>query len=885
MNRAFSTLLIASIILMLSAYPVEIFGQDKNTKSTLSQQDMIEFTRQSEQLVRFMEYAFNTIGDPNVSAREKDIIINQSYLKFFSSNKVQIEDDLVEGRFTVTNKEVQAYLKDLDFFFKNVKFSFTIEDISYNVNDKGQVFFIVTTTRNLNGRTVEGDSIYNNQARFIEINLDRDKRDLKIASIYTSKLSEKEDMRNWWASLSSDWRLYFAKGTMVNENLPMKDIISFEDRKILIERFHSTVIEGFVMETRRADTLFLSAGEIYREIGRIWKTESIDISDYTFITDLSPLTKLSELKTINISGTHVDDLTPIRNLTRLENLIISKTFIQHLDPLRHAINIKSLDVSNTKISNLSPVSAFPSLERLIISNTKVEDLSALANLNLLRDIRLANTPVMDLTPLNGLNGCIVLDISNTNISKLDAPGNLHSLERLHADNTKITGLEALKSLPNLQYLFIEGTEVSNIQVLSGLPSLQRIYCDRTPITREKANKFMQENPEVLVIYESEALSTWWSGVPQSWREVFSKKVSLSEPPTREELHEVANLTHIDINGNKEILSLSPLQKLLGLRSLLARETNIFTIETLKENIDLVELDVSSTHIQNINVLANLRILETVKFAYTSVDDLSPLKSSYQLKHLDLESTNIVSLLPVTSLNNLEMVICDGIQVNADVLSMIYDANPLVTVIHQTEFLNNWWQNLPEAWVNILKSQVTIDSPPTRYDLHRLIDQHELDISNTRGLQGLEHLKLFHRLQVLKMNDLQVTDLAPLGSLTNLKELHCSNNPISSLQPLGNLKNLSVLDCSNTMVRSLNELRNLPNLKVLNVSGTQVRSLRPLSNLHSLRQLDCYNTKIISLRPLENLKGLELLRCYNTNVWQFFINRFKKAVPGCEVVYY
>jgi Leucine-rich repeat (LRR) protein len=885
MNRAPFTLFFAFIFLMLSAFPIKIFGQDEITKPSLSQEDMLEFTRQSEQLLRFMEFAFNSIGDPDVSAREKDVIINQSYLKFFASSKVQIEDDLVEGRFTVTNKEVQAYLKDLDFFFQNVEFNFTIEDISYNVNNKGQIFFIVTTTRNLNGITVEGDSIYNNQARFIEINLDPDKRDLKIASIYTTKLSEKEDMRNWWASLDSDWRLYFAKGTMINESLPLKDILSFEDGKILIERFHSTVVEGYVMETRRADTLFSNAGEIYREIGRIWKMESIDISDFAFISDLSPLAKLSELKTINISGTHVDDLTPIRNLTRLENLVISKTLVHSLDPLRHAINLKSLDVSHTSISDLSPLSAFPSLERINISNTLVEDLSPLTSLILLRDIRLANTPVMDISPLNGLNSCIVIDISNTGISNIDALGNLQSLERLHADNTKITGLEALKGLTNLQYLLIEGTAINNIQVLSGLPSLQRIYCDRTPITREEANKFMQENQRVLVIHESEALSSWWNGVPQSWRDVFSKYVSVSEPPTREELHEIANLAHIDISGNKEILSLSPLQKLLGLRLLLAPETNIFTIETLKENIDLVELDVSSTHIQDINVLVNLRILETVKFAYTPVDDLSPLQTSYQLKHLDLEFTNVVSLLPITTHTNLEMVICDGIQINAEELSLIYDSNPVVTVIHQSEFLTEWWQNLPEAWVNILKSQLTIDNPPTKYDLHRLVDLHELDISNTRELQGLKHIELFHRLRVLKMTDLQVTDLAPLGSLRNLEELNCSNNPISSLQPLGKINKLTMLDCSNTMVRNLNDLRNLQNLRVLNISGTQVRSLRPLSNLYSLRQLDCYNTKIISLIPLESLKGLELLRCYNTNVWQYFINRFKRAVPDCEVVYY
>jgi hypothetical protein len=101
-------------------------GQNNSPEELLSQDDMQNYLQQSEQLVRFMEFAFNTLGDPEVSAREKDIIINQSYLKFFSSAKVQIEDDLVEGRFTVTNKEVQAYLKDIDFFLQKCTFAFSI---------------------------------------------------------------------------------------------------------------------------------------------------------------------------------------------------------------------------------------------------------------------------------------------------------------------------------------------------------------------------------------------------------------------------------------------------------------------------------------------------------------------------------------------------------------------------------------------------------------------------------------------------------------------------------------------------------------------------------------------------------------------------------------
>ena len=885
MNRALTTLLFTCITLMHLFLSAQDEGQNNATEELLSQEDMQNYLHQSEQLVRFMEFAFNTLGDPEVSAREKDIIINQSYLKFFSSAKVQIEDDLVEGRFTVTNKEVQAYLKDIDFFYKNALFAFNIEDISYNVNENGQVFFVATTNRNLSGVSVEGDTIYNNQQRFIEINLDRDKRDLKIASIYTRKLSEKEDMRNWWATLDADWRLLFADGTPINEDFQLRDILGFGNNWILIERLQVTVIEGFAMESRRADTIYTDPSPIYREISRIWKTEAIDLTAYPYIMDISPLNKLTELRIINLSGTHVDDLTPIRNLTRLENLDISGSFVNRLDPLRHAINLKTLDISNTTITDLSPLLAFPILERLNLSNTQVTDLEPVSTLRNLLDLRLNNTQLTDLSPLRNAQNLIVLDISNTPVTTLDSLGELQSLERLHADNTKITDLAPISTLPKLQYLFIEGTDISEIQMLASLPELKRIYCDRTQITREKANKFMDENPDALVIYESQALTAWWAVLPQTWKEIFRKNVTVSEPPTREELHEVSNITHINISGNKEVFSISPLQQLLRLRSLNAEGTNILSIEPLKENIDLIELDISSTHVQDISVISGLRILESLKLSHTPVEDISPLRSNHQLKQLDLDYSNVTSIESLAAINNLEIVLCDGLGLTTEDVAPVYDANSKVTIVFQSEALSEWWKNLPDNWISIFKSHILLDNPPTPYQLHKLSDIHELNISQARGIANLEVIKQFHRLQVFRMNDVQISDLTPLQQLTGLSELYCHNNPISNLKPLSQLYELKALDCSNTLVRNLNDLGRLTNLQVLNISGTQIRNLRPLSNLVLLRQLDIYNTRVFSLRPIENLKNLEILRCYNTRIWQFFVDRFMKAVPDCEVVYY
>jgi hypothetical protein len=175
----------------------------------LTAAQITEYEEQAKQLVSFVEYSFNTLGDPATSARDKDVIINQSYLKAFEDEEVQIEDDLVEDRSVITNKNVQAYLKDIDFFFKNIKFTFNIIEVSHNIREDGQLYFNVTTNRHLQGITVDEKIVNADQKRYFEINLNPVERDLKIASIYTTKISEREELTNWWRDLPYVWQSMF----------------------------------------------------------------------------------------------------------------------------------------------------------------------------------------------------------------------------------------------------------------------------------------------------------------------------------------------------------------------------------------------------------------------------------------------------------------------------------------------------------------------------------------------------------------------------------------------------------------------------------------------------------------------------------------------------
>ena len=156
------------IAFLIGAY----FYQNKAQEAaSLTNEEIDEYKEQSKQLILFLEGTLNFLGDPNEVPSEKDIIINQSFAKIFQSDETQVEDDLDPNRKMALNKDVQAYLKDVDFFFKEVQFLFEITTIDQLVNDNGQTVFKITLNRNLNGITVNADTIENNQIRYVEINL------------------------------------------------------------------------------------------------------------------------------------------------------------------------------------------------------------------------------------------------------------------------------------------------------------------------------------------------------------------------------------------------------------------------------------------------------------------------------------------------------------------------------------------------------------------------------------------------------------------------------------------------------------------------------------------------------------------------------------------
>jgi len=120
------------------------------------------------------------------------------------------------------------------------------------------------------------------------------------------------------------------------------------------------------------------------------------------ISDLSPLSALTELRRLFLNGTQVTDLSSLATLTNLQILYLHRTQVADLSPLAALTNLQVLNLTGTQVADLSPLAALTNLQILNLTGTQVADLSPLASLTNLQILDLGGTQVADLSPLVGL---------------------------------------------------------------------------------------------------------------------------------------------------------------------------------------------------------------------------------------------------------------------------------------------------------------------------------------------------------------------------------------------------------------------------------------------------------------------------------------------------
>jgi Leucine-rich repeat (LRR) protein len=115
-----------------------------------------------------------------------------------------------------------------------------------------------------------------------------------------------------------------------------------------------------------------------------------------------------------LDGNGISDLTPLSGLTELVALSLHDNQINDLGPLAELTNLKELQLYGNQIKDLTPLAGLTNLKMLFLSKNHIMDVTPLAGLTNLEELNLGKNQIIAVTPLAGL----------TNLNELRLDGNV-----------------------------------------------------------------------------------------------------------------------------------------------------------------------------------------------------------------------------------------------------------------------------------------------------------------------------------------------------------------------------------------------------------------------------------------------------------------------------
>ena len=218
--------------------------------------------------------------------------------------------------------------------------------------------------------------------------------------------------------------------------------------------------------------------------------ENNHYSDYALDViplDITPLSVLTNLTHLELTGTLIFDISPLSDLTNLTMLNLEINGISDLTPLEGLINLTSLDIGVNPIVDLAPLSSLTNLKTLtlcgFLSNTTfgLQPLEALTSLENLM-IRSRQLTCSDITSIGGLENLVSLDLSYNQIRDLTPLRSLTNLEALSVDSNQINDVSPLTSLINLDIFSIGNNQVNDISALANFQGDSFLWLQGNPIT-------------------------------------------------------------------------------------------------------------------------------------------------------------------------------------------------------------------------------------------------------------------------------------------------------------------------------------------------------------------------------------------------------------------
>ena len=472
--------------------------------------------------------------------------------------------------------------------------------------------------------------------------------------------------------------------------------------------------------------------DVIARLASMKRISDVTFSDCTGFSTLSPLSKMTPLRSLTLDGPIVDAPvidgsalfpTDMPQLTKFD--LESYSLKNGFDFLEHFSGLEELQIFSVDLGGEScRLPENPALQTASITYTDLSgvDLSALGNEPNLAFLRLNDDQLTSLSFLRTASALENVSAENNLLTSLDGLEDKDSLSNLYVENNQIKDISALKTCKNLQDFSASNNQIGDISPLEGCSELYNLQLGNNQISDisplEGCTKLQALNLNKNQIQDAGPLS--------NCTELISLNLNRNRISDLSCLSGCTKIRDLDFRRNA-VSDLGFCENMLNLTLLRASENQISSLDGLDNVTQLAEVRLDKNQISDISMLSkNAEHLETAVLDDNQISDLSPLKPCTSLKGLSVNNNQLTTLTGLEDCTKLSFLSASG--------NKISNITPLrsCTELYTLDLGENEITNIVELSASTSSKMAVL-----------LQNNHIRDISPLYGMKDYVYLSLYN----------------------------------------------------------------------------------------------------------------------------------------------
>ena len=405
--------------------------------------------------------------------------------------------------------------------------------------------------------------------------------------------------------------------------------------------------------------------DVIERLASMKRISDVTFSDCTGFSTLSPLSKMTPLRSLTLDGPIVDAPvidgsalfpTDMPQLTKFD--LESYSLKNGFDFLEHFSGLEELQIFSVDLGGEScRLPENPALQTASITYTDLSgtDLSALGNEPNLTFLRLDDDQLTNLSFLRTASALENVSAINNRLTSLDGLQEKNSLSNLYVENNQIKDISALKTCKSLQDFSASNNQIGDISPLEGCSELYNLQLGNNQISDisplEGCTKLQALNLNKNQIQDAGPLS--------NCTELISLNLNRNRISDLSCLSGCTKIRDLDFRRNA-VSDLGFCENMLNLALLRASENQISSLDGLDNVTQLAEVRLDKNQISDISMLSkNAEHLETAVLDDNQISDLSPLKPCTSLKGLSVNNNQLTTLTGLEDCTKLSFLSASG----------------------------------------------------------------------------------------------------------------------------------------------------------------------------------------------------------------------------------